>query len=190
MFSSPGKQTHVLCLLLVVATLAVYNPVNRNGFVNFDDDQYIAHNPHVTAGLSWQTVVWAFSHYYEANWHPLTWISHALDWQLFGSNPIGHHYVNVVLHAANAVLLFLLLQFATGFTGRSLMVAALFALHPVNVESVAWAAERKNVLSMLFLLLAMHAYGWYARNPGVRRYALVAMCVGVGQGIAALIERV
>jgi protein O-mannosyl-transferase len=179
-FSSPGKQTFVLCLLLVVATLAVYNPVNQNAFVNFDDDQYIAHNPHVTAGLSWQTVTWAFTNYYEANWHPLTWISHALDWQLFGANPIGHHYMNVVLHALNVVLLFLLLQSATGFTGRSLMVAALFALHPVNVESVAWAAERKNVLSMLFLLLAMHAYGWYGRKPEVRRYAVVALLFAFG----------
>jgi protein O-mannosyl-transferase len=179
-FSSPGKQTFVLCLLLVVATLAVYNPVNQNAFVNFDDDQYIAHNPHVTAGLSWQTVTWAFTNYYEANWHPLTWISHALDWQLFGANPIGHHYMNVVLHALNVVLLFLLLQSATGFTGRSLVVAALFALHPVNVEAVAWAAERKNVLSMLFLLLAMHAYGWYARKAEIRRYAVVALLFAFG----------
>ena len=164
----------VLCLLLVAATLAVYNPVNRNAFVNFDDDHYITGNPHVLAGLNWGTVKWAFTNYYEANWHPLTWISHALDVQLFGLNPVGHHYVNVVLHALNAVLLFLLLQSATGFTWRSLMVAALFALHPVNVESVAWASERKNVLSMMFLLLALQAYGWYARRPGTGRYALVA----------------
>ncbi|MFZ0283701.1 MAG: tetratricopeptide repeat protein [Terriglobales bacterium] len=164
----------VLCLLLVAATLAVYNPVNRNGFVNFDDDHYITGNPHVLAGLNWETVKWAFTNYYEANWHPLTWISHALDVELFGLNPVGHHYMNVVLHALNVVLLFLLLQSATGFTWRSLMVAALFALHPVNVESVAWASERKNVLSMMFLLLAFHAYGWYARRPAAGRYVLVA----------------
>jgi protein O-mannosyl-transferase len=179
-FSSPGKQTVVLCLLLVAATLAVYNSVNRNAFVNFDDDPYITHNPHVITGLNRQTITWAFSHYYEANWHPLTWISHAVDWQLFGANPVGHHYTNVVLHAVNVVLLFLLLQSATGFTGRSLMVAALFAVHPVNVESVAWAAERKNVLSMFFLLLTMHAYGWYARKPDVRRYSLVALLFASG----------
>jgi len=164
----------VLCLLLVAATLAVYNPVNRNAFVNFDDDHYITGNPHVLAGLKWDTVKWAFTDYYEANWHPLTWLSHALDAQLFGLNPVGHHYMNVVLHALNAVLLFLLLQSATGFTWRSLMVAALFALHPVNVESVAWASERKNVLSMMFLLLALQAYGWYARRPAAGRYILVA----------------
>jgi hypothetical protein len=128
----------------------------------------------VLAGLNWGTVTWAFGNYYEANWHPLTLISHALDAQLFGLNPVGHHYVNVFLHAFNAVLLFLLLQSATGFTWRSLMVAALFALHPVNVESVAWASERKNVLSMMFLLLALQAYGWYARRPARGRYVLVA----------------
>jgi len=163
-----------LCLLLVAATLAVYNPVNRNAFVNFDDDHYITGNPHVLAGLTWDTVKWAFTNYYQANWHPVTWISHALDVQLFGLNPVGHHYMNVVLHALNVVLLFLLLQSATGFTWRSLMVAALFALHPVNVESVAWASERKNVLSMMFLLLTLQAYGWYARRPAAGRYLMVA----------------
>ena len=124
--------------------------------------------------MTWATVEWAFTTYDEANWHPLTWLSHALDYEFFGLNPAGHHGVNVLLHAANAVLLFLLLQSATGFRWRSLMVAALFALHPMNVESVAWAAERKNVLSMLFFLLALYAYAWYAREPGFRRYAAVA----------------
>ena len=170
LFSSPENRSLVLCLLLVVVSLAVYNPVTRNGFVNFDDPQYITRNPHVTSGLTWQTILWSFSTFEQANWHPLTWISHALDYQLFGANPTGHHYVNLLLHAANAVLLFLWLQSATGFTWRSLMVAALFALHPVNVESVAWAAERKNVLSMLFFLLAFLAYDWYARRPAVGRY--------------------
>jgi Flp pilus assembly protein TadD len=180
LFSSPQKRTVVLCLLLVAATLAVYNPVSRNAFVNFDDDHYITGNPHVLAGLKWGTVKWAFTNYYEANWHPLTWLSHALDAQLFGLNPVGHHYMNVVLHALNAVLLFLLLQSATGSTWRSLMVAALFAVHPVNVESVAWASERKNVLSMMFLLLTLQAYGWYARRPGVARYSLVAVLFACG----------
>jgi protein O-mannosyl-transferase len=179
-FSSPQQRTVILCLVLVAATLAVYNPVNRNAFVNFDDDHYITGNPHVLAGLNWDTVKWAFTNYYEANWHPLTWLSHALDAQLFGLNPVGHHYTNVILHALNAVLLFLLLQSATGFTWRSLMVAALFALHPVNVESVAWASERKNVLSMMFLLLALLAYGWYARRPAVGRYTLVAALFACG----------
>lgn len=180
LFSSPQRRTFILCLLLVVATLAVYNPVNRNGFVNFDDDHYITHNPQVRAGVNWQTIEWAFDGYHEANWHPLTWISHAVDCELFGVNPVGHHYMNVVLHAIDAILLFLLLQSATGFTWRSLMVAALFALHPVNVESVAWAAERKNVLSMMFLLFTMLAYGWYAKKPAVGRYVAVAALFACG----------
>ena len=117
---------------------------------------------------------WAFTSFDAANWHPLTWLSHALDCQLFKLNPAGHHYVNVLIHGSNAILLFLLLESATGLTWPSWMVAALFALHPVNVESVAWAAERKNVLSMLFFLLTLHAYGWYVRKGGVKRYAAMA----------------
>src|SRR6266404_4200578 len=170
----------LLCLILIAVVLVFYGPVTHNGFLNYDDDQYITNNPHVRAGLTWQTVKWAFTTYDQANWHPLTWLSHALDSQLFGLNPAGHHSVSVLLHAVNAVLLFLLLQNATGFRWRSLMVAALFALHPVNVESVAWAAERKNVLSMLFFLLALHAYVWYARRPELRRYMLVACCFALG----------
>lgn len=162
------------CLALIAAVCAAYCPVIHNGFVRYDDNTYITNNPHVTAGLTWATVEWAFTSYYEANWHPLTWLSHALDCDLFGLDPVGPHCVNVILHAANAVLLFLLLQGATGFRWRSLMVAALFALHPINVESVAWAAERKNVLSMTFFLFAFHAYDWYTRAPGFRRYATVA----------------
>src|SRR6266403_3657741 len=170
----------LLCLILIAVVLVFYSPVTHNGFLNYDDDQYITNNPHVRAGLTWQTVKWAFISYDQANWHPLTWISHAFDCELFGLNPAGHHYVSVLLHAANAVLLFLLLQNATGFRWRSFMVAALFALHPVNVESVAWAAERKNVLSTLFFLLALRAYVWYARRPELRRYTLVACCFALG----------
>ncbi len=170
----------VLCLALALATVAIYNPVALNGFTNFDDDFYIFHNPHVIGGLSWQTVQWAFTSYYATNWHPLTWLSHALDCQLFKLNPAGHHYENVLLHAGNAILLFLLLEAATGVMWPSLAVAALFALHPVNVESVAWAAERKNVLSMLFFLLAMHAYRWYVRQTSVGRYAVLAILFALG----------
>jgi hypothetical protein len=162
-----------MCLLLIAVVLVSYNPVTHNGFLNYDDDGYITDNPHVRVGLTWATVKWAFTTYDKANWHPLTWLSHALDCEVFGLNPAGHHYVSVLLHAANAVLLFLLLQSATGFRWRSLMVAALFALHPMNVESVAWAAERKNVLSMMFFLLALYAYVGYAHRPGLRRYAAV-----------------
>src|SRR6202790_1454250 len=180
LFRSPARRTLLLCLLLTAVVLVFYNPVSDNGFLNYDDDGYITGNPHVKAGLTWATVKWSFTTFDQGNWHPLTWISHALDFELFGLNPGGHHYMNVLLHAANAVLLFLLLQSATGFRWRSLMVAALFALHPINVESVAWASERKNVLSMTFFLLALYAYDWYARKPEVRRYALVAFVFALG----------
>ena len=177
---SPERQSAVLCLVLALATLAAYNPIVQNGFTNFDDDIYILNNAHVRAGRTWETVKWAFTSFDAANWHPLTWLSHALDWQLFGANPVGSHYVNVLLHAGSALLLFLLLQSATGLTWPSFMVAGLFALHPVNVESVAWAAERKNVLSMVFFLLTFHAYGWYVRRGGVARYALMAALFALG----------
>ena len=164
-----------LSLLLILATLALYNPLSRAPFLNLDDDIYITQNPEVRGGLNWHSVAWAFRTTTATNWHPLTWLSHELDCQLFGLNPAGPHAVNVILHAANAVLLFLILASATGMIWRSLMAAALFALHPINVESVAWIAERKNVLSMLFFLLALAAYGWYMRNPGVRRYLTVTV---------------
>src|ERR1022692_987009 len=179
--ASPENRTAVLCLLLMTVTLAFYNPIAHNKFTNLDDDIYILDNAHVHSGFTWDTVKWAFTSYDAANWHPLTWLSDALDYQLFNLNPAGPHYVNVLLHAWSAVLLFLLLESATGLTWPSLMVAGLFALHPVNVESVAWAAERKNVLSMIFFLLTLHAYGWYVRRGGgVKRYAVVAALFALG----------
>jgi len=174
------KRVATFCLLLVAATLAFYNPIVRNQFVDFDTNAYILANSHVQHGLTWDTVKWSFTTFYQGNWHPLTWLSHALDCQIFHLNPIGHHYTNLLLHAANAVLLFLLLQRATGCTWPSLAVGALFALHPINVESVAWAAERKNVLSTLFFLLALHAYDRYARGGGRKFYWLVAILFALG----------
>src|ERR1700747_208082 len=142
----------VLCLLLAAITLALYNGAAGHGFSNYDDDRYILTNPHVQAGIRWSTITWAVTSLEEANWHPLTWLSHAMDCQLFQLHPAGHHYTSLFLHAANVVLLFLLLAVVTRSTGRSLMVAALFAVHPLNVESVAWVAERKSVVAMLFFL--------------------------------------
>lgn len=179
-FSSPEKRNVVLGLLLVVITLALYNPVARHPFVNYDDDRYVTDNPHVRAGLHWETVKWAFRSYDEANWHPLTWISHAVDCQVFGLNPAGHHYVNLLLHACNAVLLFLVLWWATGAVGRSWWVATLFAIHPVNVETVAWVAERKNILSMFFFLLALAAYQHYVKKPSWMRYSAVVAAFACG----------
>ncbi len=180
LFASPEKRTLPMALFLIAVVVVSYSPIAHNGFLNFDDGTYIANNPHVKAGLTAQTVRWAFTTVEGAHYHPLTWLSHALDCQLFGLDPAAHHEVNVLLHAANAVLLFLLLQAATGFPWRSLFVAALFALHPINVESVAWAAERKNVLSMLFCLLALHVYVAYARQPKLARYPPVALLFAMG----------
>ncbi|HEX4786589.1 MAG TPA: hypothetical protein VH350_19765 [Candidatus Sulfotelmatobacter sp.] len=180
LFSSSRKRSVILSLLLVLGTLAVYNSVIHNAFINLDDDNYVIHNPHVQAGLTFATVKWALLSFEVDNWHPLTWLSHALDWQLFGKNAAGHHYTSLLFHSLNAVLLFLLLQSVTGFTWRSLTVATLFALHPVNVESVAWVSERKNVLCMTFFLLALLAYGWYAQRPSVQRYSSVALLFALG----------
>jgi protein O-mannosyl-transferase len=165
---------------LIILTLAFYNPVAHNGFVFFDDSPYILKNPHVQTGLTWENVKWAFSTFYSANWHPLTWLSHALDCQLFGVNPAGHHYVSLLFHAANAVLVFLILELATGLSLPSLIVAALFALHPLNVESVAWAAERKNLLSMFFCLLSLLRYTNYARCGRVSSYVWAVLWFALG----------
>jgi len=179
-FSSSRERRLLLSLLLFLSTLLLYHSIIHNQFINLDDNGYLTDNTHVHAGLTAATVKWAFTTYTCENWHPLTWLSHALDWELFGKNTAGHHYMSVLFHALNAVLLFLLLERVTGFPWRSFIVAALFAVHPVNVESVAWAAERKNVLSMVFFLLAMIAYGWYAERPSVKRYSWVFVLFALG----------
>lgn len=158
----------VICVVLAAVTLAVYWPVTRHGFINFDDPPYITENPNVQSGLTWHGLAWAFQIGYAAYWQPLTWISHMLDCQLFGLNAAGHHLVNILFHAANAVLLFLLLDRLTGATWRSALVAAFFAWHPLRVESVAWAAERKDVLSAFFWMLTLIAYVRYAQEQGAR----------------------
>jgi hypothetical protein len=176
MLASPRRRNLAICLLLAVGTLAVYSPVIGHPFIfNYDDDLYVANNPHVRAGLVWPTITWALTSTECSNWHPLTWLSHALDCQLYGLNPHGHHVTSLLLHGLSVMLLFLLLARATGAAGRSFLVAALFAIHPINVESVAWIAERKNVLSTLFFLLTLAAYGWYALKPNLQRYLAVAV---------------
>ena len=178
--TSPLAQKILLGVVLATAVLAVYYPVHRQPFANYDDADYVTDNVHVKAGLTRETMQWAMTTQAAANWHPVTWISHALDAQIFGLNPAGPHDVNVLLHIVNALLLFWVLQRATGFVGRSWMVASLFALHPINVESVAWIAERKNLLSMFFFLLTLGAYRWYAQRPQVTRYAVVAALFALG----------
>ncbi len=179
-FTLPTRQALLALGLMAAATLAVYFPVGHHPFVNYDDGGYVINNANIKSGLDWATISWAFSTFYQGNWHPLTWLSHALDWQLFGLEPGGHHIVNLLLHVVNVVLLFWVLWRATGQAGRSLLVAGLFALHPLNVESVAWIAERKNLLSMMFFLLALEAYRRYVRQPGAGRYAAVAGLYALG----------
>ena len=163
----------LIVFLLVAATSAVYMQVAGYDFVEYDDYEYIIENPHVLKGITPDSAAWAFTSGYAANWHPLTWLSHMLDVTLFGLDPAGHHLVNVFFHVMNAVLLFLVLRYITGALWQSAVVAALFALHPLHVESVAWIAERKDVLSAFFFLLTIGAYGWYCRRPGPRRYTVV-----------------
>jgi Tfp pilus assembly protein PilF len=175
------RMNTVLAVLLALGTAAVYAPAMRNGFVNLDDPDYVTRNPYVLHGLSWTDLRWALgSNYPSSNWHPLTWISHMTDVQLYGINPAGHHFTSVFLHILDAVLLFLLIEWATSRALRSAAVAALFAVQPLNVEAVAWISERKSVLCVLFFLLGIIAYGWYARRPGVGRYLWVALLFGLG----------
>ena len=162
-----------MCLLLGLVTLSVYWLAALNGFVNYDDPDYVTSNPHVQGGLTWQNIVWAFTSGHASNWHPLTWLSHMLDWQLFGDKPAGHHLTSVLFHVANAVLVFLVLRQITGACWRSAFIAALFALHPLHVESVAWISERKDVLSTFFLLLTLAAYAGYVEAKSQRLKAKV-----------------
>ncbi len=177
---SPLLQALLLGLLLAVAIVALYYPVHNYPFINFDDDAYVTANPYIQGVLGWSTVKWALLHSYLYNWHPLTWLSHALDIQLFQLEAGRHHEMNLALHVLNALLLFWVLRRATGCTGRSFMVAALFALHPINVESVVWIAERKTLLSTTFFLLALGAYHWYSLRPRRLRMALVVFLYGLG----------
>jgi protein O-mannosyl-transferase len=156
------RRPGFICLFLALMTLAVYLPTAWNDFVNYDDSDYVTENVHVKSGLTWATVVWAFKTGHASNWHPLTWLSHALDCQVLGTHAGAMHLVSAGFHAVNAVLLFLVLRALTGALWRSAFVAGLFALHPLHVESVAWVSERKDVLSGLFFLLTIWAYGRHA----------------------------
>jgi hypothetical protein len=165
--SSPGaasSRTKILALsaVLFAVTLALYATSARHSFIDYDDDTYILDNPHVHTGLSTANILWAFRTGYAGNWHPITWLSHMIDCQLFGLNPGPQHLINAIFHAANTVLLFLALQNITLCSWRSAFVAALFGLHPLHVESVAWLAERKDLLSTFFAFLTLLAYGHYS----------------------------
>ena len=170
-----------LCLVLAAITFAVFGQTLRHEFVNFDDEDYVRDNPGVARGLTLRGIVWAFARVHSANWHPLTWLSHMLDCQLYGLNPAGHHLTNVLLHTATVIALFLVLRQMTGAFWRSAFVAAVFAIHPLRVESVAWVAERKDVLSGFFFMLTIGAYVRYARRPwSPARYGLVMLLFALG----------
>ena len=167
-------------VILIVLCVAVFAPVRHFGFVEWDDPLYVTDNPRVMAGLTWQNVAWALTTSHEFYWQPLTWISHMLDVELYGLHAGGHHVTSVVIHTATTLLLFGVLRRMTGKAGRSAFVAALFAAHPLHVESVAWVAERKDVLSALFFVLALWAYARYVEKPGAARYLAVVSCYVLG----------
>jgi len=169
-----------ICLILITAVLLVYWQVKDHEFINYDDNVYITDNAQVQEGLTSKGIIWACTTSHTGNWHPLTWMSHMLDCELYGLNPWGHHLTNVLIHLANTILLFLGLRWMTGAIWRSGLVAALFALHPLHVESVAWVAERKDVLSTFFWMLTMLAYVHYVNRPGGKRYLLVLVTFSLG----------
>lgn len=173
-----------LACLLVVATFAVYSHVRQHEFVNYDDPNYLTENPHVHDGLTWSGIVWAFTSTDDGNWFPLTRLTHLIDWQLFGAWSGGHHLVSLAIHLLATLLLFAAWLRMTRATWPSFVVAAIFALHPLHVESVAWAAERKDVLSGLFWFATILAYAYYAEQPSARRYALV-----VGSFVLGLLSK-
>jgi tetratricopeptide (TPR) repeat protein len=170
--SGRRRPALVISLALGLVTFLLYLPIVRNGFVHYDDEGYITDNAHVSQGLSWPGVVWAFKSNEQSNWHPLTWISHMADCQMFGLNPAGHHFINVLFHTANTLLVFFLMRQMTRENLASALVAAFFGWHPLHVESVAWAAERKDVLSAFFWLLTMMVYVRYVRRPAAATYLL------------------
>ena len=164
----------------MVATFCIYSQVQDHEFISLDDPIYITNNLSVQAGLTSESVIWAFTTSHPPYWHPVTWLSHILDYQLYGLHPKGHYLTNLFLHIASALILFIVLLRMTGALWQSGFVAAMFAFHPLNVESVAWLTARKNVLSTLFRLLTMWAYIYYSEKPTVKRYGLVFLFFTLG----------
>ncbi|MBP8985940.1 MAG: glycosyltransferase family 39 protein [Syntrophobacterales bacterium] len=174
------RTEYIVCFCLFLSVVLLYEQTLGHGFITYDDYAYVSRNRHVNNGLTVSGIAWAFGSVYVSNWHPLTWLSHMLDCQFFGLNPGGHHLTNLLFHAANSILLFVLLKKMTGALWRSAVVAALFAVHPLHVESVAWVAERKDLLSTFFFLLTLLAYVSYTRRPDWKRYAAVFLLFALG----------
>src|SRR5436190_848033 len=176
----PPWLTIVICLFLAALTWLVFGQTLRHDFINYDDPRYVYENTKITSGVSLSGIAWAFTHIHSMNWHPLTTISHMLDCQVYGLKPGGHHFTNVLLHIVAVILLFLALQEMTGTFWNSAFVAAVFAIHPLRVESVAWIAERKDVLSGVFFMLTLLAYVHYVRLPSIGRYLVVVFALACG----------
>jgi len=170
----------LIILILTIIILAVYWPVQFYEFTNYDDTIYTTKNYQIQQDISFRNIVYCFTDVHTGHWHPLTMMSHMLDWQLFGDKACGHHWTSVIIHIFNTILLFLFLKFITGAIWRSAFVAVLFAIHPLNVESVAWVAERKNVLSTFFWILSMILYVWYVKSPDWKRYLPMFFCFALG----------
>jgi len=169
-----------VCVLLAATVWIVFGQTLHFGFINSDEQSYVVKNDEIVHGFSWRAVVWIFTHTVSLNWHPLTMLSHMLDCQLYGLNAGGHHLSNVLLHTVSAILLFLVLRDMTGALWRSAFVAAVFAVHPLHVESVAWVAERKDVLSGVFFMLTIMAYLRYVRQPSWQRHLVVWLAFALG----------
>ena len=174
------RREIVICLVLIAANLVVYWQITNHEFINYDDGIYVTENSHVQAGFTWESIKWALTTFHAGNWHPLTWFSHMLDCELYGLNSTGHHWTNLELHIANTLLLFFILFKMTGALWRSAFVAALFALHPLHVESVAWIAERKDVLSTFFGFLMIIAYYRNVKKPRITNYLLIILFFSLG----------
>ena len=174
------KHSIFVVLMLIILILGVYWSVQNYEFINFDDYIYVTENSHTQSGLTLDGFRWAFGTKYFGLWNPLVWLSFMLDYQLFGFNAGGYHWTNVIIHIFNTILLFFLFRNLTGAIWRSAFVAALFAIHPINVESVAWVAERKNVLSTFFWMLTMLSYVWYVKQPNWKRYLPVFVSFALG----------
>jgi hypothetical protein len=175
-----GKQIAILCFFLAAVTLTAFWQVTQCEFTNYDDPSYVTENSHIQGGVTTEGIEWALVTGYASNWHPLTWIFHMLDVQFFGLDPYRHHLVNLIFHIATTLMLFLVLHQMTKALWQSAFVAALFALHPLHVESVAWVSERKDVLFAFFWMLVMGAYFSYVQRPGLKRRLVVLLCFALG----------
>jgi tetratricopeptide (TPR) repeat protein len=170
----------LICIGVALLTLGVYTRVAQNGFIGYDDPDYVTANSYVQQGLTRESIKWAFTTSAAANWHPLTWLSHMLDVQLFGMRPAAHHMMSAALHTVSTILLYIVLLRMTGARGAVAFVACVFAIHPLRVESIAWASERKDVLAALFWMITLLAYAYYAMKPGFVRYMLVFVALAIG----------